>query len=219
MAEIILQDVYKEIRHNTVVNHVSFEVKPHTIVGLKGINGSGKTMIMRLMAGLIYPTSGTITIDGKHLGKDMAFPTDLGLMLENPSFLGKYSGYDNLRILADINGKISEGDIQSIMKRVGLEDSGMKKYRKFSLGMKQRLGIAAAVMENPDILILDEPTISLDEDGVSMVKELICQENQKGTTIVLSCHDSELLNSICDKVICLNNGSVTDTYTLERNKE
>lgn len=216
MAEIILQDVCKKINHNWVVNHVSFQVKPGKIVGLKGINGSGKTMIMRLIAGLIYPTSGTILMDGKILGKDIAFPKALGLMLENPSFLGKYSGYDNLRMLADICGKINESDIQWIMKKVGLEEDGKKKYRKFSLGMKQRLGIAAAIMEHPDLLILDEPTISLDESGVNMVRSIILEENRKGTTIILSCHDSEFLDSVCDTVICLEAGAVTSTYVVTK---
>ena len=133
-------------------------------------------MIMRLISGLIYASSGTVSIDDKILGKDISFPESIGLLLENPSFINKYSGYDNLRLLSDIRSAINEERIQEVMKIVGLEKSGNKKYKKFSLGMKQRLGIAAAIMERPQIVLLDEPTNALDSDGVEMVKRIINEE-------------------------------------------
>ena len=156
--DIVFENVTKKIGRNIVVDNASFTIKSNSITGLKGINGSGKTMIMRLISGLIYPTSGKVFIGNKKLGEDISFPDSIGIMLENPAFLNGYNGYDNLRILADIKSIINEDDICEVMKLVGLEESGLKKYRKFSLGMKQRLGIAAAIMEKPEILILDEPT-------------------------------------------------------------
>ena len=170
-------------------------------------------MIMRLISGLIYATSGKVLIDNKELGKELSFPESIGIMLENPAFLNGYSGYDNLRILADIQSKINEERICEVMKLVGLEEGGKKKYKKFSLGMKQRLGIAAAIMEKPDILLLDEPTNSLDESGVEMVKKIVNNEKSRGATVVISCHDAEILESLSDEIIEIYDGKVTRVYT------
>lgn len=211
--EIILDHVYKKIGKNIVVDDVSFNVHSGSVVGLKGINGSGKTMIMRLIAGLIYATSGTVSIDSKILGKDITFPSSMGIMLENPSFLNGYNGYDNLKMLASIQAKVGNEQIEEVMTLVGLKESGKKKYSKFSLGMRQRLGIAAAIMEKPDILLLDEPTNSLDESGVEMVKDIICSEKARGAAVVLSCHDSKLLDSLSDEIIYLSYGKIKDIYT------
>lgn len=212
MSEIILNHVSKVFKNTTVIDDVNFTIPHNSIFGLKGINGSGKTMIMRLISGLIYPNSGEIKINGKIIGKDIDFPKSLGMMLENPTFFNRYNGYDNLRIISDIKGKISEKEIDKTMEKVGLAENGKKKYRKFSLGMKQRLGIAAAIMENPDILILDEPTNSLDESGVEMVKQIVLEAKDKGTTVIISCHDSTFLDTVCDQVAVLVNGKVTDIY-------
>jgi len=168
-------------------------------------------MLMRLISGFIYPTSGVIKIDDKILGKDIDFPPDFGCLLENPSFLNKYSGYDNLRILADINHKITEKRIQNVMELVGLKENGNIKYKKFSLGMRQRLGIASAILENPSLLLLDEPTNSLDESGVSMVKDIITSEKEKGTTVFLSCHDDMILKELSDTIFHINNGKIIST--------
>ncbi len=217
--EIVFENVSKKIGKNTVIDNVSFTVKSNIITGLQGINGSGKTMLMRLMSGLIYATSGTVSIDKKVLGKDITFPQSLGVMLENPAFINGYSGYDNLRLLADIKGEINEERISEVMKLVGLEENGKKKYRKFSLGMKQRLGIAAAVMEHPQILLLDEPTNSLDEEGVQMVKEIVNMEKEHGATVIISCHDRGILKSLSDEIIEIVDGRIAKIYTPEKSEE
>lgn len=163
-------NVSKKFGKKTVLEELNFVIPTGNIIGLQGINGSGKTMIMRLIAGLIYPTAGDVLIDEKRLGKDISFPEGLGLMLENPAFLDSYSGFDNLKLLASLNKKITDKEIFEVLELVGLSDNADKKYKKYSLGMKQRLGIAAAIMEKPDIILLDEPTNSLDEDGIRMVR-------------------------------------------------
>ena len=170
MTTIQLPDVVKDIKGKRIIDHVSLQMESGKISGLKGVNGSGKTMLMRLIAGLITPTSGSILINGKRLGKDITFPESIGILIENPAFLDAYSGFDNLKMLASIQKKITDDHIRETLSLVGLDPQDKKKYRKYSLGMKQRLGIAAAVMEEPDIVILDEPTNALDRDGVAMLK-------------------------------------------------
>lgn len=205
---IVLDQVTKVLGGNTVIDHVSCEIPAGQITGLKGINGSGKTMLMRLIAGLIYPTSGQIIVDGKVLGKDISFPPSLGVMLENPSFLNTYSGADNLKLLMGMNHKVDDQEICDVLMRVGLGDGGRKKYRSFSLGMKQRLGIAAAILEKPDILLLDEPTNALDADGVELIKKIIREEKERGATIIISCHDAEILTDLADQIICIASGKI-----------
>jgi len=205
---IEFEHVTKKIGKNTILNDISFSISNKKITGFKGINGSGKTMIMRMIAGLMYADSGTVTIDGSILGKSIAFPPSIGILLENPSFLNSYSGYDNLRIIADIRNVINEKRIQEVMKIVGLETNGNKKYSKFSLGMKQRLGIALAIMEYPSILILDEPTNALDESGVEMLKKIIISEKERGATVIISSHDSFFLENVSDRIIEIKGGRI-----------
>lgn len=213
---IVFEHVTKKIGYNQVLKNINIVIKSGHITGLKGSNGSGKTMMMRLIAGLIYPTEGKVLIDDRVLGKDIDFPESIGLMLENPSFLNNYSGYDNLRILADIRSKISEKRIQEVMDKVGLRENGLKKYRKFSLGMKQRLGIAAAIMENPDIILLDEPTNSLDEAGITLVKRIITEEKQRGATVIISSHDNAILDELSDEIIILETGKIKEMKLNQR---
>ena len=184
---IELKEVVKDIKGKRIIDHVTLHLESGKITGLKGVNGSGKTMLMRLISGLITPTSGSITINGKQLGKDITFPESVGILIENPAFLDTYSGFDNLKMLASIQNRIGEEEIRSILAKVGLDPQDKKKYRKYSLGMKQRLGIAAAVMENPDIIILDEPTNALDSDGVEMLKEILHEHRERGALLLISC--------------------------------
>ena len=206
--EIKIENVTKKIRKARVVDNVSMELSSGRVYGLKGINGSGKTMLMRLISGLIYPTEGQITIDGKVLGKDMHFPESIGLLIENPAFLDAYSGYDNLKLLASIREKAGEKKIREVLERVGLDPDSRKKYRKYSLGMKQRLGIAGAVLEEPDLLILGEPTNALDSDGVEMLKSLVQDERERGALVIVSCHDGKILEEMADEIYFLENGRV-----------
>ena len=217
--EITFDRVSKKIGRNEVIKDISFHIKSNTIVGLKGINGSGKTMIMRLIAGLIYPTHGKVLISEYELGKDISFPPSISMLLENPSFLNGYTGYDNLFMLADIKSIINKNRINDVMKLVGLETGGRKKYRKFSLGMKQRLGLAAAIMEYPDIILLDEPTNSLDEDGIELVKKIVKMEKARGATVVMSCHDSAFLESCSDEIFEISDGKILGHYQPNNRRE
>lgn len=167
-------------------------------------------MLMRLISGLIYPTSGTISINGKVLGSEIDFPPSLGLLLENPAFLDSYSGYQNLQILSDIQKKITSERISEVLKEVGLEENKNKKYKKYSLGMKQRLGIAAAYMENPDIVIMDEPTNSLDDSGVDMLKDILMEQKRRNALVIISCHDLSILTELSDEILRLGNGKIVE---------
>ena len=208
MSEIEVKEVSKSIHGSPIINDVSMTLISGNVYGFQGINGSGKTMLMRLICGLIYPTKGEIRIDGKRLGKDITFPESVGILLENPAFLDSYTGYENLEMLASVKRIITCEEICEAISSVGLDPDDKKKYRKYSLGMKQRLGIAAAVMEKPDILILDEPTNSLDSSGVSLVRSIIAKERERGAIIILACHDLSILQSVSDEIFLLEQGRI-----------
>lgn len=210
MSEIVVNEVSKSIRGVPIINSVSMTLVSGNVYGFQGINGSGKTMLMRLICGLIYPTKGEIAIDGKRLGKEITFPQSVGLLLENPAFLDSYTGYENLEMLASIKNIITREEIHEAITSVGLDPLDKRKYKKFSLGMKQRLGIAAAIMEKPDILILDEPTNSLDSSGVSLVKTIIAKERERGAIIILACHDLPVLQDVSDEIFLLEQGKITE---------
>lgn len=206
--KIEIRQLTKIIRGQTVLDNISMEMVSGQIYGLHGINGSGKTMLMRAILGLIRPTSGEIVMDGRILGKDMQFPDHVGFLLESPSFLGRYSGEENLRLLQEIDGPIDKGKIRFYLEMVGLDPEDKKKYRKYSLGMKQRLGIAAAMIGNPQLLILDEPVNALDQSGVMMVRELLEEERKKGTLIILACHEPYFLRDLSDVICHMENGRI-----------
>lgn len=207
MVSVELRDVCKVIRRNTVVDHMNLTMTGGRVVGLKGINGSGKTMTMRLICGLIRPTSGDIFINGRRLGHELTFPESIGVLLENPAFLDNFSGFENLKLLASIKGLVRDEQLCDTLRRVGLE-ADQKAYRKYSLGMKQRLGIAAAVMEQPDIVVLDEPTNSLDSDGVEMVRQIVTEEKRRGALVILACHDFETLRMLSDEIYTIERGRI-----------
>ena len=194
---VIVRGVSKRMGKNDVLRNVSIEVDPGTVVGLQGINGSGKTMLMRAVCGLIKPTEG-----------DISFPPSLGMLIEAPSFLGYLSGYDNLKLIAQIKGVATPEDIRSALRLVGLDADEKKKFRAYSLGMKQRLGIAAAIMEKPKLLVLDEPTNALDEAGVEMLKRVVAMAASTGREVLLSSHDGEVLEELADRVYCMRDGAV-----------
>lgn len=211
---IKLENVRKSIKGKTVIDGITQTFHGGITYGLKGINGSGKTMLMRLISGLIYPTEGRIEIRGKELGKDMSFPEDLGLLIENPAFLDTYTGFDNLWLLASLNSKVDKVEVREAMLKTGLDPEDRRKYKKYSLGMKQRLGIAAAIMEKPQVLILDEPLNALDPDGVSLFDKIIREEKEKGTLVILSCHEEEKLREYADVILTMENGRITDREEL-----
>ena len=215
MTEIKIENLVKTIKGNKVIDNITLTLTSPKIVGFKGINGSGKTMLMRLICGLIKPTDGTITINGKVLHKDISFPESVGILIENPAFLDGYSGFENLKMLASIKNIVKDYQIKDIIRAVGLNPDDKKHYKKYSLGMKQRLGIACALMESPDIIILDEPTNALDSDGITMVKELIVQKREEGALVIISCHDIDILKELSEEIYVLEQGKLTDHFNVE----
>ena len=216
--KVELKNVSKRLNDVTVLEDISLTLESGTIYGLKGKNGCGKTMLMRMMAGLIYPTSGTVSIDGEILHKDIATPRSIGVLIENPAFLPGYTGQRNLELLAGLTGKADRTQIAKTMNRVGLDPNDKRTYRKYSLGMKQRLGIACALMECPDLILLDEPINAIDEKGVPKIWEALQEEKQRGALIVLACHDTEELTSLADQIITIEEGKICGISSrIERN--
>ena len=216
--KVELKNVSKRLNDVTVLEDISLTLEAGTIYGLKGKNGCGKTMLMRMMAGVICPTSGTVSIDGEILHKDIATPRSIGVLIENPVFLPGYTGQRNLELLAGLTGKADRTQIAKTMNRVGLDPSDKRTYRKYSLGMKQRLGIACALMECPDLILLDEPINAIDEKGVPKIWEALQEEKQRGALIVLACHDTEELTSLADQIITIAEGKICGISSrIERN--
>lgn len=205
---IELKNVSKRIKEKVVLDNICLVLKTGKTYGIKGINGSGKTMLMRAISGLIYPTSGEVLIEGKALGKEISFPESLGLLIENPVFLGSYTGRKNLEVLAALNDRAGKKEIDEALIKVGLAPEDKRKYKKYSLGMKQRLGIAAAIMENPQILLLDEPLNALDTEGIALFEKILEEEKRKEKLVVLSCHDDQKLKEYADVIVTMENGRV-----------
>lgn len=203
---ITVKNATKYIKAALILNNVSLELHSGMIYGLQGPNGSGKTMLMRLVCGLIRPTEGAVTIDGKRLGRDMDFPGSLGLLIESPAFLPNYTGLKNLELLAGIQKRVGIEEVRQAIRDAGLDPDDKRKYRKYSLGMKQRLGIAAAIMEKPDLILLDEPTNALDDQGVQQICGLIRRERDRGALIILACHDSQILEGLADEIYTIREG-------------
>ena len=183
---IEIKDLTKSFDGVEVLSHISMTLEKGKIYGLVGRNGSGKTMLMKHILGFVSPTSGSITIDGKILGKDIDAPDNIGAIIENPGFLPGYSGFRNLKMLASIRHKISDEDIKNAIRLVGLDPESKKHVGKYSLGMRQRLGLAQALMEHPDILLLDEPLSGLDNDGVQEMYQILLKQREAGKLIVVA---------------------------------
>ncbi|WP_294379372.1 ABC transporter ATP-binding protein [Senegalimassilia anaerobia] len=199
----------KAIKGITVLDDVNLILEPGTCYGLRGKNGSGKTMLMRAIAGLLFPTSGGVFVDGKKLGKDIDFPASVGLLIETPSFLPRYAGFKNLQLLAGLRGVAGGDDIAEALRRVGLDSDDKRPYRKYSLGMQQRLGIACAIMEHPDLILLDEPINALDPSGVARVETIVREEKERGAIVVVACHDAEELDLLADEIFVMAEGRLT----------
>ncbi len=205
---IVVENVSKRFGDNLVLDDVSVSFEKGKIHGIIGRNGSGKTMLMKCICGFVPVTSGTITVEGKRVGKDIDIPHNMGIIIETPGFLNSYSGYNNLKFLAGINKKISKDRIVEIMELVKLDPANKKHVGKYSLGMRQRLGLAQALMESPDILILDEPMNGLDQSGVNEMRDILSSLAKEGTTIIMANHNSEDIELLCDTVCEMELGKI-----------
>ncbi len=207
MGEIIrVENVTRKFGDVTALDRVNIRFDAGKIYGITGRNGSGKTVLFKIIVGYLKPTGGRVIVGDKEIGKDIDFADNMGIIIENPGFLNRYSGYKNLEYLASIRKLIGKEEIRESMERVGLDPDSKKKVGKYSLGMKQRLGIAQAIMENPDILILDEPMNGLDNQGVEDVRSILLALKEEGKTIILASHDKEDIEILCDKVYEMDHG-------------
>ncbi|EGC02712.1 ABC transporter ATP-binding protein [Ruminococcus albus] len=209
MSIINVKGVYLTISKNEILKDIDLALDANQIHGLIGRNGSGKTMLMKCICGFIKPTSGEIVVDGKRIGKDVDFPKNMGIIIETPGFIPYYSGYRNLKLLAGLKGKISKQKIVKSMEQVGLDPKLKRHVRKYSLGMRQRLGLAQAIMEDPDILILDEPFNGLDKDGVKEMREYLLSYKEQGKTILICSHSAEDIEVLCDTVYEMDKGRIS----------
>lgn len=206
MSEIIIENLSKTIKNNKILDNVNLTFESGHVYGLVGRNGSGKTMLLRAICGLIFPDSGKVIIDGKQLHKDISFPESCGIIIENTDLLPNFSAFDNLKMLSEIKNTANYNMIKSAIKSVGLDPDSKKKVKTFSLGMKQRLSIAQALFEDPDILLLDEPTNALDEDGVNDVRRILLEQKKKNKLIIIASHNKEDISLLSDTVISVSNG-------------
>ena len=206
---IKIKNVNLTLQKNEILKNVSAHFERGKIHGLIGRNGSGKTMLMKCICGFVKPTSGEIIVDGKRIGKDVDFPKNTGIIIETPGFIPYYSGFKNLKLLADLRGKISKDVIRKTMEQVGLDPDLKRHVRKYSLGMRQRLGLAQAIMEDPDLLILDEPMNGLDNDGVKDMRKYLLDLKEQRKTILIASHSAEDIEVLCDTVCEMDKGVLT----------
>lgn len=206
MTTIELKEISKEIKRKTILQKVSLTFVSGKIYGIVGKNGSGKTVLMKTILGLIMPSEGEVFVNGNKVLSGKMFPESVGVMIENNGLWPELNAYDNLRLLASINRTIDKSDIIDSIRRVGLDPTSKKAFSKLSLGMKQRLVLAQAIMEKPKVLLLDEPTNSLDEEGIQLLYDIILEEKRRGCLVILSSHSEEFINSLCDEIIRVDRG-------------
>lgn len=205
---IDVEDVAKNIKGKNLIENITFKQKKGSIIGIIGRNGSGKTVLLKCICGFMKPSSGRIIVSGKPVGENAQLASDIGILIENPGFLSNYSGYRNLKFLADIRHKIGKKEIREYMEVVGLDPDNRKPVKHYSVGMKQRLGIAQSIMEEQDILILDEPMNGLDTLGVNDMRQLFLKLKEKGKTILLTNHMKEDIDILCDEVYMMEAGNM-----------
>ncbi len=206
---IQVKDVCLTIKKNEILKHVTVSFERGKIHGLIGRNGSGKTMLMKCICGFVKPTEGEIIVNGKRIGKDCDFPESVGIIIETPGFIPYYSGYKNLKLLADLRKKITGEQVKEAMRQVGLDPELKRHVRKYSLGMRQRLGLAQAIMENPELLILDEPMNGLDKEGVEDMRRYLLALKEEGKTVLIASHSTEDIEVLCDTVWEMDKGVLT----------
>jgi ABC-2 type transport system ATP-binding protein len=208
--ELVVNNISKQIKNRTILSNINLHLTSGMIYGFVGPNGSGKTMLFRAISGLMKPSSGEVWLDGKLLHRDMKVLPNLGIVIENAGLYPELSGFDNLKLLAKLNGKINDNDICEVIKKVGLDPNDKRPFRKYSLGMKQRIVLAQAIMEKPDTLLLDEPTNALDEDGIRDIRNIILEEKNRGALVLIASHNKEDIELLADKVFMVKNGFVSE---------
>lgn len=206
---IIVEDVTKAYKNNKVLNNVNVSFEKGKIHGIIGRNGSGKTVLIKTICGLVHPDKGQVIVNNKVIGKDVDFPENVGVIIEAPGFLPSLSAFKNLDYLASLRGVIGKEEIRNAISLVGLDPDDKKHVGKYSLGMKQRLGLAQAIMENPEILVLDEPMNGLDKNGVSEIRDLLLRFKEEGKTILIVSHSAEDIHMLCDTVHEMDKGELS----------
>ncbi|MBP3339096.1 MAG: ATP-binding cassette domain-containing protein [Lachnospiraceae bacterium] len=205
---IHINNLSLKIKEDVILSDITLNIKKGKITGLVGRNGCGKTMLMKCITGFVRPTSGEVIFDNKKIGIDIDFPDNTGIIIETPSFVPYYTGLKNLMELAMLQKKIGKKEVEAALKQVGLYEARNKMVRKYSLGMKQRLGIAQALMEHPDTLILDEPMNGLDNECVKMVRNILMKLKEEGKTILLVSHNAEDIRVLCDEIYEMDKGKI-----------
>lgn len=205
-VRIEIRDLTKRFGDTTVLERINMVLESGHIYGFVGRNGSGKTMLMKHICGFVRPTQGSVSVNGRVVGKDIDLPEDMGIIIESPGFLAEYSAYQNLRLLALLRGRIGKREIEQAIARVGLDPKSKKHVGKYSLGMRQRLGLAQALMEDPSVLLLDEPMNGLDNEGAAQIRELLLECRDSGKLIVIASHTKEDIDLLCDAVYRMDHG-------------
>lgn len=206
MSRIVLRHLSKIIKKKSVLEDINYVFEEGKIYGIYGRNGSGKTMLLRAVCGLIFPTDGTVEIDGQILHKDISVPPSVGVIIEHTDLLLQYDAFTNLKILAKVKKTASDEEIRESIRAVGLDPESRQKVKAYSLGMRQKLSIAQAIFERPELLLLDEPTNALDEAGIMNVRSLLLKQKEAGTTILIASHNKEDLNILADEMLYINDG-------------
>ena len=210
MDKIIIKNASRDIKGVRVLDNINLELDRGEIYGFIGSNGSGKTMLFRAICGLIKLTEGEIEVLSKKIRKDISFPESLGVIIESIGFWDEYTGFENLYLLSRIKKIIGKKEIMETLTRVGLNPKDKRTYKKYSLGMKQRLGIAEAIMEKPELLVLDEPTNALDDEGVETVRNILFEEKERGATILIASHNKEDISILCDRIFKMSEGRLRE---------
>lgn len=217
MTAIEINGLCKTIKGHEVLNNINLQLEKGKIYGFFGRNGSGKTMLFRAICGLIKPTSGIIKVFNEKMGEDISFPRSIGVIIENVGLWPSYTGFQNLKFLASIKSIVGDEEIKKSIERVGLNPADKKVFRKYSLGMKQRIGIAQAIMEQPDLIVLDEPTNALDEEGIDLVRNILLEEKKRGATILIASHNKDDIDILSDQKFKMDRGLLTK-YESETSK-
>ena len=207
---ITVKNLSLKIQKDVILSDINLHIERGKITGLVGRNGCGKTMLMKCITGFVKPTQGEVVFDGKKIGEEIDFPKNTGIIIETPAFVPYYSGYRNLMELAMLQKKIGKTEVEEVLKKVGLYEARKKLVRKYSLGMRQRLGIAQALMENPDTLILDEPMNGLDNECVALVRGILADLKKQGKTILLVSHNAEDIRVLCDVIYEMDKGRIIE---------